>query len=222
MSNVESKFGADLEPAIRNFVETTGADYKRYGGEGPMSPQEIRRVAERVREPWRQGGPVMAYTTERTLPTRRGEVRVRIHAPREASANPALVYLHGGGWMIFSLDTHDRLMREYAARAGMTVIGVEYALSPEARFPVAIEQCVDVVTWIREHGAEVGVRPAQIAVAGDSAGGNLAMATALSLRDQGLGDIIRALVLNYPSFGGDFTAEYHARFGGAGYMLSSE
>jgi acetyl esterase len=222
MKDLTSQLGADLEPQIRTFVETTSADYRRHGGEGPLSPTEIRQVAERVREPWRQGGPQMARTEERQVATRHGPVRVRIYTPRETGAGGSLVYLHGGGWMIFSLDTHDRLMREYAARAGMTVIGVDYALSPEAKFPIALEQCVDVIGWLRDAAGDLGLDPRRIAVGGDSAGGNLALGAALTLRDQGQGDVVKALVLNYASFGGDFTEEYHARYGGPGYMLSSQ
>jgi acetyl esterase len=221
---VQSKFGQDLEPAIRQFIEQTSADYERHRGDNRNpTPAESRRIAELVREPWRQGGPVMAHTRESQVPTRHGMVRIRTYHPRQDSA-PALVYLHGGGWMIFSLDTHDRLMREYAARAGVVVIGVDYALSPEARFPVAHEQCVDVVRWVSAHAAELGVDGDRIVVGGDSAGGNLAIGTALALRDAGAGtgEIVKALVLNYPSFGGDYTEEYHQRFGGPEYMLRSE
>src|SRR5277367_2477355 len=218
---MQSKFGMDLEPEVRQFIEKTSADYARHrGGDSNPTPAETRRVAELVREPWRQGGPAMFSTKETLVPTRHGMTRIRAYYPHREPA-PALVYMHGGGWTIFSLDTHDRLMREYAARAGVVVIGVEYALSPEARFPVAHEQCVDVTRWVYDHGGEFGIDPARIAVGGDSAGGNLAIGSCLALRDSGSGDLVKALVLNYPSFGGDYTDEYHERFGGPGYMLGS-
>jgi len=212
----------DLEPAIRQFIEKTTADYARHIGDNSNpTPAEARRVAELVREPWRQGGPTMRDTRESLIPTRRGVVRIRTYYPHR-ELGPALVYLHGGGWAIFSLDTHDRLMREYAERAGVTVIGIDYALSPEARFPVAHEQCVDVLRWVSAHGDELGIDPAKIAVGGDSAGGNLAIGSCLALRDSGSGDLVKALILNYASFGGDFSDEYHERFGGPGYMLGSQ
>src|SRR5207302_7193188 len=78
--------------------------------------------------------------SERTI----ANARVRFYEPRPDSNDAALVYLHGGGWTLFSIDTHDRLMREYASRAGLTVAGVDYALAPEAKFPVALEQIVAV------------------------------------------------------------------------------
>ena len=219
---MQSKFGTDLEPEVRQFIEKTSADYARHrGGNANPTPAETRRVAELVREPWRQGGPAMFATKESLVPTRHGMTRIRAYYPHREPA-PALVYMHGGGWTIFSLDTHDRLMREYAARAGVVVIGVDYALSPEARFPVAHEQCVDVTRWVHAHGAELGIDPARIALGGDSAGGNLAIGSCLALRDSGSGDLVKALVLNYPSFGGDYTDEYHERFGGPEYMLGSQ
>jgi acetyl esterase len=222
MSDVASPRGEDLEPEIRRFVQKTSEDYRRFAGEGPLTPAQSRHVAERVREPWRQGGPQMAWTREHHVPSRRGPVRVRVYTPVAEPDGAALVYIHGGGWMIFSLDTHDRLMREYAARAGVIVVGVDYALSPEAKFPVAHEQCVDVLLWLADHGRDLGIDPQRIAAGGDSAGGNLAIGAALALRDAGRAALVRALLLNYASFGGDFTEEYHARYGGPGYMLSSD
>jgi acetyl esterase len=222
MSDVASLQGEDLEPEIRRFVQKTSEDYRRFGGEGPLSPAQARQVAERVREPWRQGGPEMAATREHLVPSRHGSVRVRVYAPVAEPDGSALVYIHGGGWAIFSLDTHDRLMREYAARAGVIVVGVDYALSPEAKFPVAHEQCVDVLLWLADHGRELGIDPHRIAVGGDSAGGNLAVGAALALRDANRAGLVKALLLNYASFGGDFSEEYHVRYGGPGYMLSSD
>jgi acetyl esterase len=222
MSDVASLQGEDLEPEIRRFVQKTSEDYRRFGGERALTPVQAREVAERVREPWRLGGPEMAWTRERLVPTRHGTVRVRAYAPVAEPEGAALVYIHGGGWMIFSLDTHDRLMREYAARAGVIVLGIDYALSPEAKFPVAHEQCIDVLLWLSDHAGEFGIDPRRMAVGGDSAGGNLAIGAALALRDQGRSGLVKALLLNYASFGGDFTEEYHARYGGPGYMLSSD
>jgi len=164
----------------------------------------------------------MADTRERMIPTRHGAVPVRVYNPTGEADKPALVYFHGGGWMFFSLDTHDRVMREYAARAGMAVVGVDYALSPEAKFPVALEQCVDVTAWLHAFGGELGIDTTRIAVGGDSAGGNLSVGVSLTLRDAGKGDIVRAMLLNYAAFSGVCTAEYERRFGGRDYMLSAE
>jgi acetyl esterase len=122
--------------------------------------------------------------------------------------------------VLFSLDTHDRVMREYAAGAGVVVAGVDYAHSPEARFPVALEQIVGVVRWLRGHAADHAVDPARIAISGDSVGANLAMAAALTLRDAGERDFVRALVLNYGVYDLDFDRPSYLKYGRAGALLT--
>ena len=222
VDTLRTKNGADLDPAIARFIHETGEAYRQHSNLTALSNVDARRVAEAVRAPWREGGPTMASTSERLVATRHGAVRVRIHDPCANGPKPALIYLHGGGWTIFSLDTHDRVMREYAARAGVTVIGVDYALSPEAKFPVALEQTIDVVLWLRAIGAEIGVDPDRIAIGGDSAGGNLSLCASLALRELGQSDAIQAIVLSYAVLDTDSTPEYRERFGGPAYMLTPD
>ena len=154
-------------------------------------------------------------------PTRHGNVRLRIHRPGNTHL-PGLVYLHGGGWMVFSLDTHDRVMREYAARARCAVVGVDYALSPEHKFPVALEQVVDVVNWLSLTGRDFGVDTSRLAIGGDSAGANLSVATALLRRDARALPPLRGMILNYGAFSSRCSAEACRRYGGPEYMLGCE
>jgi acetyl esterase len=217
-----SKHGADLDPDIRRFVQAVGAAFASHAGFESMPAPQQRAVAEVVRAPWAAGGPRMFDTFELQVPTSEGDVRVRVHNPTPWPNKPALVYLHGGGWTIFSIDTHDRVMREYAARAEVTVIGVDYALAPEARFPVALNQIIGVVRWLRTHSDVAGIDPERIAIGGDSAGANLSAATALSLRDQGEPQSLRAMVLNYGAFDDRCSENAQRRYGGAGYMLASD
>lgn len=217
-----SRAGDDLDPDIRRFVRAMGAAWSEQPDLSTVQPPEARRIAERVREPWTRGGPAMAATTERQVPTAVGPVRVRCFDPGGASGGAALIYLHGGGWTLFSLATHDRLMRELAARAGVVVLGVEYALAPEAKYPVALEQVCAVARFAREHGADLGIDAGRLALGGDSAGGNLAIAASLWLRDQGDADLVRALLLNYPVLARRSSPQAGRRFGGAGYMLGGD
>jgi acetyl esterase len=173
-----------------------------------------------VRAPLAQGGPQMVRTRELQIGTAHGALRVRVHTPSAAARHPALVYLHGGGWVFFSIDTHDRLMRELAARAGRTVIGVDYALAPEARYPVALEQAVAAFRWARGDAAALGIAPQRIALGGDSAGANLALAAALVLRDAG--EPVDALLLNYGVFGDDDSTASYTRFDGPAYNLGRD
>ena len=184
----ESKVGDQLDPQVREFVRQVSAEFASLGPLDGLTFPDARRVAERVRARWRSGGPQMQNTQEIRVPFGHSGVRVRIYDPKKPEPasrplRPALVYMHGGGWTLFSLDTHDRLMREYAARSGLIVIGVDYALSPEAKFPVALEQIVAVVRWLRGRGSAFGVDPDRLVLGGDSAGGNLAMSAAVKLRD---------------------------------------
>jgi acetyl esterase len=211
-----------LDPQIRHFVDTVSAAFARHPSFSTLSTAEARRIAEGVRAPWRAGGPKMLRTVERFVAATGGPVRVRIYDPAPAGVKAALVYLHGGGWAIFSLDTHDRVMREYAARAGVIVVGVDYPLSPEAKFPFALEQITDVVRWLSTHGAEIDVNPARLAIGGDSAGGNLALATCLKLRDAGAPSLLKGMLLNYGVFEAQSSEEADRQFGGPGFMLSAD
>ncbi len=214
--------GADLDPDIRRFIAAMSQAFARYPDFNDLPPPKMRQACEQVRAPWAAGGPVMTHRLDRTVPTPVGQVRVRVHNPSARPGKPALIYMHGGGWMLFSIDTHDRLMREYAARADVVVIGVDYALAPEAKFPIAQQQVAHVVRWARQHSAELDIDANQIALGGDSAGGNLAITAALRLRDEGEPNAVSALVLNYGAFDTQPSAEALQRYGYDGYMLGAD
>ncbi|MEP7243164.1 MAG: alpha/beta hydrolase fold domain-containing protein [Gammaproteobacteria bacterium] len=214
-----------VDPQIRQFIREVSAAFARFPGFDLGSPVEARRIAEQVRAPWRKGGPAMLSTSERHVPVNGGSLRIRVYDPGPLGIKPALVYLHGGGWTIFSIDTHDRVMREYAAGAAVVVIGVDYPLSPEARFPVALEENVALIRWLADHAEEIGVDPDHIAVGGDSAGANLALATALKLRDSASPadrSLVAALLLNYGAFDTHSSPEAALKFGAKGAMLEHE
>ncbi|AZU04051.1 putative acetyl esterase [Glycocaulis alkaliphilus] len=214
--------GTALDPDIERFMARIAQSYASQRPIADCTPAEARAVAEFVRAPWTAGGPEMARTFEVKVPTPHGEVRVRLHDPCPSTQpKPVLVYAHGGGWVMFSLDTHDRLMREYASRAGVIVAGVDYALSPEARFPVALEQIAAAIVWIRAHAHELGADPDRIAAGGDSAGANMALASAVMLRDRGETGLLKALHLHYGAFDNVIAPEWESRFGGPDSMLTS-
>ncbi|HSG91922.1 MAG TPA: alpha/beta hydrolase [Pseudomonadales bacterium] len=218
----EARTTDTIDPDIRRFTSIVMADYQRLSGGRTLPVAEMRRIAEEVREPWRRGGPVMHARAEHHVPTPAGSVRIRVYDPAPRGPKPVLVYLHGGGWTLFSLDTHDRVMREYAARAGVVVVGVDYSLAPEARYPVALTQVVGVIRWLRANGAVLGIDCDRIAVGGDSAGGNLTTAAALLMRDAGEGDAIGGMLLIYPALDRDCSEESLRLYGGAGAMLTGE
>jgi acetyl esterase/lipase len=141
-----------------------------------------------------------------------GQVSVRIVRPPQASAGlPVIVYLHGGGWVVGNAHTHDRLIRELAVGVQAAVVFVNYSLSPEAKYPTALEECYAVVKWVAEHGGEMGVDADRLAVAGDSAGGNLAAAVTLLAKERG-GPRISRQVLFYPVTDASFETESYHQF----------
>ncbi len=138
------------------------------------------------------------------------KVALRILRSQHAPAMlPTIVYLHGAGWVFGSIQTHDRLVRELAVGAGAAVVFPEYRLSPEAKYPTAIEECYSVVKWVAEHGREHGMDPERLAVAGDSVGGNMTAAVTLLSRERG-GPVIQFQLLFYPVTDAAFdTVSYH-------------
>jgi acetyl esterase len=207
-----------LDPEIRRFVQLMSKRWQQHPSLDAVPVTQARSIAEQVREPWTKGGPAMARTTELMIPAPQGPVRIRVLDPHNNGLRPALVYLHGGGWTIFSIDTHDRLMREYAGRAGLVVIGVDYSMSPESRFPRAIEETVAVVRWLRQHGTDIGVDPDRIAVGGDSAGAAMTIATCMRLRDDNEPTAVKAMLLNYGAYDATCDNESYRRYGEGGYM----
>jgi acetyl esterase len=177
-----------------------------------------RAINDRLNLAWAEGGPTMAKTTDHFVFARGRRVMCRMHRPSSEAVLPVLIWFHGGGWVWSSLDTHDRLVREYAAASGIATINVDYALSPEAKFPQALFECADVVRAISAAAAEWGIDPARIVVGGDSAGGNLALATALLLRDSG-GPVLRGILTPYPVTSADFTRASYREFS-EGYGLT--
>jgi acetyl esterase len=210
-----------LDPDIMVFIDAVRKAGRALTAGRKLDWPARRAIAEQSRLPWNTGGPVMASIDERTIDTDVGPVRLRFYHPTAGSNKPALVYMHGGGWALFSIDTHDRLMREYAAQSGMVVVGVDYALAPEARYPVALNQVVGVVRWLRQHGAEVGVDVDKLALGGDSAGGSLSMGAVLKLRDAGEGDAVKAVLSIYGGFSPDASPAARQRYGTEDDMLTS-
>jgi acetyl esterase len=185
----------------------------------PLAPH--RRINDLLGKRTATGGPVMEATTERYVEAHGRRIFCRVYRPVTDRVLPTLVYFHGGGWVWASVDTHDRIAREYAAATPMTVVSVDYALSPEAKFPQALEECAEVVRFIADQGASWDLDTRRLLVGGDSAGGNLALATALLLRDTG-GPALRGIVASYPVCDSRFDTDSHRAYGDGSYGLSTE
>lgn len=157
-----------------------------------------------------------------TAITQSGEVPVRIYTPLEADAYGILVYFHGGAFFLGSLDTHDHVARSLARESGYKVISVGYRLAPEASFPAGLDDCYGVVRWAAEQGGSLGWDGTNLAVAGDSSGGNFVAAVTARAHDDGFGAITHQ-VLFYPSLDLDFDVDRYAslRENAEGYGLET-
>ncbi len=139
----------------------------------------------------------VAAVRDRVISTEAGHLPVRIYHPRPGEPRPVLVFFHGGGYVLGDLDTHDGLARALANRTGRVVVSVDYPLAPEHKYPAAVHAGFAATKWVAQNASEVGGDDTNIAVAGDSAGGNLAAVVALLARDAG-GPALRHQVLIYP------------------------
>ncbi len=162
----------------------------------------------------------VARVEDRELDTAAGPLWVRVYDPAgDGSPQPVIAYFHGGGWVIMGIDTHDGICRRLANATGALVVSIEYRLAPEHRFPAALDDCFAATAWLAERAAELGGDPARVAVAGDSAGGNLAAVVALRARVGG--PALAAQVLAYPVCdAGQDTVSY--RENGDGYLLTAK
>jgi len=154
-----------------------------------------------------------ANVEDRNLPAGpSGETPVRIIRPKGATGVlPAVMYFHGGGWVFGDKTTHERLCREIAHGAKAVVIAVDYARSPEHRYPAAIEQAYAATRWVADHAAELRVDPARLAVAGDSSGGNMAAVVAILAKQRG-GPRLACQVLHFPATDCTFDTPSHREF----------
>jgi acetyl esterase len=167
-----------------------------------LPPDVARANAETAFAAFNQPLPPTVTITDRTIPGPAGAIPVKVFTPAGSGPFPLVVYIHGGGWVIGSPATHAKLCAELAEGAGAVVFSVDYRLAPEHTPPAQLDDCVAATRWALDHASELGADGARFALAGDSAGGNLAACAALRLRDEG-GPQARLQLLLYGAFTGD-------------------
>jgi acetyl esterase len=196
------KAALDAEPSVSLLCQLPVAEFR-------AAREKMMLARPRLNEP-------VAKVEDRSIPGPVGEIPLRIYTPQGQGPFPVVIFAHGGGWVVGNLETHDDVCRSLSYRSGSMVLAVDYRRAPEARFPIALEETYAALRWAAQHAEEIGGDATRLAVAGDSAGGNLAAAVALYSRDQG-GPRISFQVLIYPviNYGFD-TASYYQNAEGYG------
>lgn len=204
---------SDASAFLRRLAEQGGAPLHE------LSPLEVRDTLAATARAGGAPEPV-AEITDRQIPGPHGEIPVRVYVPNETAPRPAVLYFHGGGWVAGNLDSVETTCTMLANRAGAAVVSVDYRLAPEHKFPTAVDDCYAATRWVSHHADELAIDARRVAVAGDSAGGNLAAAVATVARDIGTPNIAFQ-VLFYPVTSMNFgTASY--RENGQGYFLTTQ
>ncbi|UAK32797.1 alpha/beta hydrolase [Nocardia asteroides] len=208
--------GISLEQAAQEFVDATSQPPFLY----QLPPEEGRKAVDSV-----QDSPIFKpeideeWVTVEGGPT--GSVRARIVKPQGVTETlPVIIYTHGAGWVFGDAHTHDRLVRDLAVGAHAAVVFPEYDRSPDVRYPVANEQSYRVAQWVTTEGGEKGLDSSRIAIAGDSVGGNMAIALTLMAKERGDVSFLQQ-VLFYPVTDANFDTGSYEQFA-EGYFLTRE
>jgi acetyl esterase len=207
-----------LYPTAQDFLNHLAAQ----GGPPlyELSPQDARQVLRDLQSI--RVAKLPADIEDRLLPVGpQGKVSIRVVRPKDVKEMlPAIMYFHGGGWVLGDKDTHDRLIREIANGARAAVVFVNYTPSPEAHYPVPIEEAYAATKWVAEHGREINVDASRLAVVGDSVGGNMTAAVTLLAKERG-GPAFRVQVLFYPVTDAGFDTPSYDQFA-EGHWLTRE
>jgi acetyl esterase len=206
-----------LDPQAQRVIDAMAAlNLKPVEESTPAEARESIRTRTAALGPF----PDVAAVVDHRVPVSGGEIIVRAYSPGGPGPHPALVYYHGGGWVIGDLYTHDGLCRSITNAARCTVLSVDYRLAPESKYPVAVEDSYAALLWIVANAERLGIDRRRIAVGGDSAGGNLATVMALVARDR-KGPRLALQVLIYPVTDHDLDTRSY-RENATGYVLTRE
>jgi acetyl esterase len=208
-----------LDPAAKALMDALDDAFPRVE---TMTGAEARAQLKRTVASLATDPEPVGRVENRSIPGPDGSVPVRIYWPQElpGAPLPALVYFHGGGWVICDLDTHDPTCRAVTNNVGCVVVSVDYRLAPEHKFPAAAEDAYAATLWVAANATDLGVDATRVAVGGDSAGGNLTAAVALMARDRHTPDIVFQLMV-YPVTDITSMETPSYRDNGEGYFLTA-
>jgi acetyl esterase len=189
------------------------------GGLSDMGVEQARAMIEQFDTIAAGEKAELARVEDLTAPGPSSEIPLRLYSPAADAVLPVVVYFHGGGWVIGNIESHDFVCRKLAKDSGLTVISVDYRLAPEHTFPCAPEDCYAVTKWVADNAVQLKVDGTRMALAGDSAGGNLTAVTALLARDRG-GPTIAFQLMIYPVVDGTMSFP-SVKENAEGYLLTA-
>ncbi|MBL6750312.1 MAG: alpha/beta hydrolase [Nevskia sp.] len=185
-----------LDPQIRAMLDKAAASGIPPFHQLPV--ETCRKLFAQVITALPQSTQPIAGSRDLSIDGPGGRIPLRVFQPIGTGPFPVLVFSHGGGWVVGDVAIYNSLCRELCGLAGCVVVSVDYRLAPEHKFPAAADDCAAATRWVHAHAAGIGADPRRVVVGGDSAGGNLAAATALRLRDEG-GPALSGQLLVYPA-----------------------
>ncbi|HET7577792.1 MAG TPA: alpha/beta hydrolase [Bacillales bacterium] len=205
-----------LDPKVKVLLEEMEA-----AGTPPLDslpPAQAREAFQGLNQLSAEQAEPVAKVENRSIPGPEADIPVRIYSPDGEEPHPAVVFFHGGGWVIGNLDSHDNVCRALTNLANCVVVSVDYRLAPESKFPAAVHDCYAATQWVFEHPSELNIDSSRVAVAGDSAGGNLSAVVSHMAKERGTPELVHQ-VLIYPAT--DFTATTESlRENAEGYFLT--
>jgi acetyl esterase len=204
-----------LDPQVKAFLDQLAAA-------PAMTEQTVQEARTAMRTLSVMAAPPgeRATTRDISIPGPAGDIPARVYTPDGDGPFPIVVFFHGGGFVIGDIESHDSICHRLARGADALVVSVDYRLAPEAQFPAAVDDCDAAVVWMHEHASELGGDASRIAVAGDSAGGNLSAVVTLRARDRGTPRLCFQLLI-YPAV--DITGSFPSHVeNGRGYLLTSD
>src|SRR3954470_17537717 len=185
-----------LDPNVQLLLDQI--EQNGEGGGGSICDVGVEQSRQFIEAFGSLGGTVeVARVDELTIPGPGGDIPARLYTPAEEAVLPVVIYFHGGGWCIGNITSHDGVCRKLANQSGLTVVSVDYRLAPENKFPCAAEDCFAATKWVPDNAEQRKVDASRMAVAGDSAGGNMAAVTSIMARDRGEPQIAFQLLI-YP------------------------
>jgi acetyl esterase len=188
------EFDPEIVPFIESFEEAFASTPPHLMKAGNFR-KRVDELGARSRPPL----PDQIKATDLAIPTRFGEIGARLYSPTDVASNRCLIYMHGGGWTVGSIDTHDPICAQIAAKTPCSVLSLNYSLSPEFPFPRALMEVLDATAWLGSKSANLEIDADHISIGGDSCGGNLATAACLYLRDHSDSPVpFRCQILAYP------------------------